>query len=288
VEQTATALSIATSLASGTKANFGTMTKPFHSGQCARAGLMAALLARKGFTANAHAFEHKQGFFNLYNGPGHFDIERAFEGWGELPNSALDIVDPGACYKQYPCCASTHAAIDAALDLREQHGLTAENIARIETYTPARRLAHTNRPDPQTALDAKFSVQYCVARAMVSGGAVFEHFEGDAYRDPQVRALLSKVHSTVHLPGQFPEGNNAGAEVRVTLHDGRVLVSHIERALGRTAQNAIPEAHMREKFRSCARRVLEEDAIEPVLAAIDAFEAAPSVAPLMSLLLPSH
>ena len=283
IEQTATALSIATSLASGTKANFGTMTKPFHSGQCARAGLMAALLARKGFTANDHAFEHKQGFFNLYNGPGHFDIERAFDAWAE----PLDIVNPGACYKQYPCCASTHAAIDAVLELREQHALKAEQIARIETYTPARRLAHTNRPDPQTALDAKFSVQYCVARALVSGGAVFEHFEGDAYLDPQVRALVAKVHADIHLPGQFPEGNNAGAEVRVTLNDGRVLVSHIERALGRTAQNAIPETRMRDKFRSCARRVLREEAVEPLLAAIDGFEAASNVAPLMALLMPS-
>jgi 2-methylcitrate dehydratase PrpD len=259
------------------------MTKPFHSGQCARAGLMAALLARKGFTANDHAFEHKQGFFNLYNGPGHFDIERAFDAWAE----PLDIVNPGACYKQYPCCASTHAAIDAVLELREQHALKAEQIARIETYTPARRLAHTNRPDPQTALDAKFSVQYCVARALVSGGAVFEHFEGDAYLDPQVRALVAKVHADIHLPGQFPEGNNAGAEVRVTLNDGRVLVSHIERALGRTAQNAIPETRMRDKFRSCARRVLRDEAVEPLLAVIDGFEAAPNVAPLMSLLMPS-
>jgi hypothetical protein len=126
-----------------------------------------------------------------------------------------------------------------------------------------------------------------VARALVSGSAVFEHFEGDAYLDPQVRALVAKAHAEIHLPGQFPEGNNAGAEVRVTLTDGRVLVSHVDRALGRTAQNAIPEARMRDKFRSCARRVLREEAVEPLLAAIDGFEAAPGVAPLMSMLMPS-
>ena len=75
--QTTNALAMATSLASGIKANFGTMTKPLHSGHCARAGLMAALLARKGFTANDQAFEHKQGFFNLYNGAGNYDAARA-------------------------------------------------------------------------------------------------------------------------------------------------------------------------------------------------------------------
>ena len=280
VAQTTTALALATSLASGIKANFGTMTKPLHSGHCARAGLQAALLARKGFSANASAFEHKQGFFNLYNGVGHYDAARALASWGE----PLDIVNPGACYKQYPCCASTHAAVDAALELREQHAFTPDDITRIETYTPARRLAHTNRPDPQTPLDAKFSVQYCVARALVSGSVVFEHFEGDALGDAQVRLLLGKVQSTTHLPGQFPSNNNAGAEVRISLRDGRVLMAHIERALGRTAQNPVPEARMWEKFRSCARRVLDDAQVEKLVKAVNGFERVPDVLPFMALL----
>jgi 2-methylcitrate dehydratase PrpD len=284
VEQTTTALAIATSLASGIKANFGTMTKPLHSGQCARAGLMATLLARKGYTANTQAFEHQQGFFNVYNGPGNFDAARALEGWGE----PFDIVNPGACYKQYPCCASTHAAVDAALELRDRHGpFAGGQIARIETFTPARRLAHTDRPEPRTALDAKFSVQYCVARALVSGSVVFEHFEGDAFREPQVRELLAKVQSTPHTPGQFPQGNNAGAEVRVTLNDGRVLASHIERALGRTAQNPITEQRMRDKFRSCARRALRDDAVEALIDQVDRFDTLTALAPFTALLMPS-
>lgn len=280
VAQTTTALALAASLASGIKANFGTMTKPLHSGHCARAGLQAALLARKGFTANPSAFEHKQGFFNLYNGVGHYDAARALESWGE----PLDIVNPGACYKQYPCCASTHAAVDAALELRELHQIDLNEITRIETYTPARRLAHTDRPDPQTPLDAKFSVQYCVARALVSGSVVFEHFEGDALGDVRVRALLGKVQSATHLPGQFPATNNAGAEVRLTLRDGRVLTSHIERALGRTAQNPVPEARMWDKFRSCARRVLADGQVEQVVDAVNGFEQVATVLPFMEML----
>jgi 2-methylcitrate dehydratase PrpD len=281
VAQTTTALALATSLASGLKANFGTMTKPLHSGHCARAGLQAALLARKGFTANERTFEHKQGFFNLFNGAGNYDAARALESWGE----PLDIVNPGACYKQYPCCASTHAPVDAALQLRAQHRFELGDITRIDTFTAARRLAHTNRPDPQTPLDAKFSVQYCVARALVSGGAVFEHFEGDALADASVRALLGKVHSSPHAPGQLPGDNTAGAEVRITLRDGRVLAAKVERALGRTALNAIPEAGMRDKFRSCARRVLDDSVIEPLLKAVDDFEHAPSVLPFMAMLI---
>jgi 2-methylcitrate dehydratase PrpD len=91
--QTETALALATSLSAGTKANFGTMTKPLHAGQCARAGLLAALLARKGFTANSSAFEHKQGFFNVFAGPGHYDTAPALADWsiptGRIPTATL-------------------------------------------------------------------------------------------------------------------------------------------------------------------------------------------------------
>src|SRR4026209_2354330 len=97
-EQTEPALGLATSLAAGTKANFGTMTKPLHAGQCARGGLFAAMLARKGFTANPDAFEHKQGLFNVFAGAGHYDAKRALEGWG-----TWEIISPGASYKLYPC-----------------------------------------------------------------------------------------------------------------------------------------------------------------------------------------
>src|SRR5204863_10041023 len=148
-EQTTMALAIAVSFAAGVKANFGTMTKPLHVGHCARSGLLAALLAREAYTANADAFEAKQGFFDVYNGAGNFDAKRVMEGWGE----PLDIVKPGAAYKQYPCCASTHAVVDAALEIvREGGRLSPGAIAKIETFTSRRRLLHTNRPQPATAL----------------------------------------------------------------------------------------------------------------------------------------
>ena len=80
--RTARALALAASFASGIKANFGTMTKPMHVGQCARNGLFAALAAERGFEANPGALEHKQGFFNVYNGPGLYDARQLLAGWG--------------------------------------------------------------------------------------------------------------------------------------------------------------------------------------------------------------
>lgn len=285
VAETETALALSTSLAAGTKANFGTMTKPLHAGQCARGGLMAALLARKGFTANPDAFEHKQGFFNVFNGPGNYDAARILESWGD----PFDIVAPGACYKQYPCCAGAHAAIDASLALVREHGpFDSRAVARVDAWTPKRRLAHTNRPDPASALDAKFSVQYCVARALLHGKVVFEHFEGDAYRDRVVRGLLPRIYAAPHTQNQFPPDNNNGAEVKVTLADGKSFSVKIERALGRTSENPIPVEQLYAKFEDCALRVLTPEAVVAASRMIEKFEELGSARDFTTLLEPAN
>src|SRR5499427_1136945 len=98
-DQTATALAIAASFSSGLKANFGTMTKPLHVGHCSRNGAMAALLAREGFTASADVFEHRQGFFEVFNGAGNYVADAVLRDWAE----PFDIVTPGIAIKRYPC-----------------------------------------------------------------------------------------------------------------------------------------------------------------------------------------
>ena len=267
-ERTATALSIAASLAAGIKSNFGTYVKPLHVGHCARSGLFAALLAREGYTASPVAFEHKQGYFEVFNGAGNYHTERILPAWGE----PFDIVEPGIAIKQYPCCGSTHPAIDAMLDLVRAHDLKPEAVERIRSWTHKRRLEHTNRPDPQSTTDAKFSVQYCVARALVDRKVTIEHFEGDAYNDAAVRRVMSRIEAAPYTTDQFPEDNHFGAEVRVTLRGGTELAKKVDQPLGRTAQVALPPERLREKFENCARRVLPAEAAARVYAAITALE----------------
>ncbi len=264
--QTETALAIATSLAAGIKANFGTMTKPLHVGECARGGLMAVLLARKGFTANIDAFEHKQGFFNLFNGPGNFDPALVNASWGQ----PFDVVSPGASYKQYPCCYSTHAAIEAALTLVREHGVfDAQAIAKIETWTPEFGLSYTNRPDPQSDLDAKFSVQYCAVKALLSGKVVLEDFENHAYRDAPVQSVLPRVRSEKYTGKMFDPADPFDAELQLTLSDGRTLFAKVDRPLGRTSEIPIPYERLQAKFENCAGRVLSLDAVARALQLID-------------------
>ena len=286
VEETETALALSTSLSAGTKANFGTMAKSLHAGQCARGGLMAALLARKGFTANPDAFEHKQGFFRVFNGAGNYDAASVVASWG----TPFDIVAPGASYKQYPCCYSTHASIEAALSMVRDHGgpFTAGELARVDSWTHETRLMHTDRPLPNSELDAKFSVQYCVARALLSGKVVLEHFEGDAYRDPVIRDLLARVHAAPYTGKQFAPDDPFDAEIKITLTNGRTHSAKVDRPLGRASDDPIPAAQLRAKFENCAQRVLTPQAAAAAARTIEAFENLESMRSFTALLEPAE
>lgn len=177
--------------------------------------------------------------------------------------------------------------LDAACELTRRHGrVDPARIARVETWTPARRLAHTDRPEPRSNLDAKFSVQYCVARALTAGAVVLEHFEGEAYRDPQVTNLMRRTRSAPHQPGQFAPDNHLGAEVKVTLVDGTSFSAKVELALGRTSRNPIPLERLRAKFENCATRMLAREPAGRVAGQIDGLERMSSVRELTALLEP--
>jgi len=256
VEQTARALAIAVSMAAGVKANFGSMTKPLHAGQCTRHGTYAAMLAREGFTANPEAFEHKQGFFEVFNGPGNYDAGKMLVNWA----NPLDILLPGAGLKQYPCCAGTHSAIDAMISLREKHGLTADNVRNVRSTTHARVLVHTNRPHPGSVLDAKFSVQYCLARALMHGEVTFDHFEGDSFRDPDVGRLLGRIETAAHTYEPKGMDESFECELIVTTVDGKTVRTRVDQPL-RGPNNLVPPDRLESKFRDCAIRALAPSAV---------------------------
>lgn len=280
-EQTATAIGLAASFASGLKANFGTMTKPLHVGHCARNGLLAALLVREGFTANPGALEHKQGFLEVFNGPENYRIERMLEDWGAP--FMIEVGEPGL--KPYPCCGSTHGAIDRALDLVRRYHPAPEAIAAIEVMTHARRLPHTNNPDPRTPLAAKFSVQYAVSRALVDGAVRLEHFEGDAHLDPLVRRVMPRVSVRAHpdwaddLPYQW------GAEVVVTLTGGERLASRIDDYPRRgPGGDPMRREELWAKFEDCAGLALPRAQVAPLFALLEKLDALPDLAEVSRLL----
>ena len=282
-EDIAVALGLAASFASGIKANFGTMTKPLHVGHCSRNGLLAALLAADEFTANPGALEHKQGFLRVFNGVGNFDAEAMLRDWG----SPWNIVQPGVGIKQYPCCGSTHPAVDAMLLLVREHDVAPAQVERVDSWTHPRRLAHTDRPEPNSALDAKFSVQYCLARALTDRAVKLEHFMGDSFRDPAIGALLPRIHAAPHPDMRMDSGEHLGAEVRVTLTDGRMLTRRVQQAMGRGSDDPLPAALLEAKFLDCASLALPPATARKLLTTLRELEKAPNIASVISAISPA-
>lgn len=255
-EQTARALAIAASMASGIKANFGTMTKPLHVGHAGRAGLMAALIAARGFEANAQAMEHHQGFFNVFNGEGTFDASPLTSAW----TGPLTVELPSIGIKQFPCCGSTHQTITAMLRLVHDDGIKAEDVTGIEIHVHPQRLRHTNNAFPDSVLGAKFSQQYAVARALNDGAVKLKDFEDGAFLEPEIVKILDITRTTPFGDAGAPEGGRWDAEVTVTLGDGRRVNKRIDNMVGRSGENAMTRDELHAKFIDCAQRVLSEDA----------------------------
>ncbi|HET8996310.1 MAG TPA: MmgE/PrpD family protein, partial [Acetobacteraceae bacterium] len=274
------ALGLAASFASGLKANFGTMTKPMHVGHTARNGLLAALMAREGFTANPAALEHQQGFLDVFNGDGTYETGRILADW--YAPFECEGGEPGL--KPYPCCGSTHASIDRMLDLAQRHDLRPEQIEGIEVMPHARRLPHTNNPDPRTPLAAKFSIQYCVARALADRAVRLEHFEHDAHLDPDIRVLTARVQARPH-PALTEDTAQWGAEVVVTTRDGRRLASRIDGYERRAPDaKAMTQDELWVKFADCAQRALPQARIAPAFERLSRIDSLACITELTALL----
>ena len=279
-DQLATALALAASMASGIKANFGTMTKPFHVGQSTRNGLLAAMLAKEGMTANHGALEHDQGFFAVYNGAGNFKSDRLLEDWG----NPYDLEDPGIAFKRHPCCGSTHPAVDAMLHLRETHKLTPERVTKVESWTHPRRLAHTNRSNPQSGLDGKFSIQYVLARALMHGIVSMDHFSDDAVRDPATRALMARVTSAPDPEAKRETTDHFYCRLKLTKADGEAVEHFQDRPIGRDKDHPLPAGALEAKFRDCAQVVLDAQATETLLQQCLALETLPDVSIVLDVI----
>lgn len=254
-QRTAHAMAIAASFSSGIKGNFGSMTKPMHSGWAAQAGITAAQLAIGGLTANTAVLETRHGFATVYGGPdgtAHL-AKRLGEHWF--------LQDPGVgLRKMYPCCASIHASVAGTLALRQQHGLRPDDIAGITLHLPDRRIPHTNRPVIANITEARFSQQYCVAAALIHGRLAPVHFTGSALDDAQVTRLMGLVTPVpdTELSERDPGMRSGGdfcARVVAELTDGRVLEQFIDSPPG-SRNHPVDAAGLTTKFLGCAEPVI--------------------------------
>jgi 2-methylcitrate dehydratase PrpD len=246
-EQTSMALALAASQAGGLIANFGTMTKPFHAGRAAHAGLVSARLAEAGFTAAADALEHPQGFLAAVSPRGKVDRESPISG-GE----PWHIVKNRLSIKKYPACYAVHRSVDGLLDLLKERPVKPEEIARITAQISTTRAIMLRNHRPQTGLEGKFSMEFALAASVIARRASLAEFTDGFVRRPDVQALMQKVEVETN-ENYDPEISGASVfdQVRVELVGGETLeTAQVRRARG-AAELPLSDAELFEKFGTC-------------------------------------
>ena len=225
--------------------NEGALTKPLHSGRAAANGVLAATLSRLGLTGARNIMEGERGFFAGLAPRG--DPQRVVAHLGE-PAEPLCV--RRISIKPHASCRHTHAPIDAALALRAQLPAAA-NIASVRVSTYKAALTLCDKPDPRTAPDAKFSLQFCVASALLRGRVGLAEFSDAALADTALRALLPRFEVEVDEAREAAYPACWSAAVSVTLADGRTFQAAQERPKG-DPENPLTEAELEAKFRGLA------------------------------------
>lgn len=246
------ALGIAATQSAGLKEMFGTMCKAFHPGSAAQNGLRAALLAASNYTSSDRALEAPEGFMFTYSDEQ--DFSQITNGLG----STWEVEKNS--YKPFSCGIVTHPIIDGCIQLRNEHSLEAGDIRQVSLRVNPLVLSLTGKKTPATGLEAKFSIYYISAAAIVHGAAGPNQFTDEAVREAEVVALRDRVLATVDDSISEEE-----AYVSITLNDGTVLDKHIEHAVG-SVQRPLSTEQLEFKFSDQAQTALPLPQIQAVMA----------------------
>ena len=280
------ALAIATSLVSGSRQNFGTMTQALHGGIPARNGVVAAQLAARGLTADANILESRMGFFSLFG-----NHDRAGEVAAAKFGKEWALQKPILAMKLYPCGFPLHRPIEGTIELAKEQDLHADDIEEIICgvhYLIPETVFYDN---PQTGLQGKTSISYCIARALIDRRIGLAEFTDEKVLEPAVRQLMAKVRVEVppELSADAVRGRIAAiaapAFIQMRLRDGRVLDRRVDYYRG-DPMRPLSADDVAEKFRDCAADVIAPERAEKVLEIVAALEDLDRTTDLMALLTP--
>ena len=270
------ALALGASQAGGLQQNFGTMTKPFHAGRAAENGVLAATLAQKGWTGDQNILETPLGFFNLFCGPGNYDAEKCVNGLG----APYEIDRPGIILKKYPSCAFSHPAIDAALVIAQAPDYDPSEVERVEGHIHSladQILIHRN---PQTGLEAKFSMEACVSMALLDGNVNSKSFTDDKILSKDVREMVGRVQRIVASSDQEGPKEFGPATVKAFLKGDRMEEATVQKAKG-NPENPMSPREIQEKYVDCCSGVLPEQSIERSLSLLENLDKLEGIRELM-------
>jgi 2-methylcitrate dehydratase PrpD len=243
-DTTAIALGLAATQAAGLRENFGTMTKPFHAGRAAENAVVAVELARGGFTAAKDVLEAKRGFFNAAGGG--YDPTAIHDALGR----PWTFASPGVSIKPYPSGSLTHPGMSALIDLIEQNDVRPDDVTRVTVGTNRHMPNALIHHRPVTELNAKFSMEFCVAILLLERRAGLAQFTDEVVARPDVKAMIERVDF-----GVAPEAENAGYNnmttiITIELRDGTVL--RTQAAFGKgSPENPMSDDELIAKFTDC-------------------------------------
>jgi len=252
--QLAHALGIAGTQAAGLEQSFGTMSKPLHPGKAAMNGLLAAMLAREGFTGSTALLDGPSGIASTFLGIA--DLSPAIEDLGKR----FEILENST--KFYAACHLTHATIDAARAIRARMAATVDMVDAIRCRVHPLVLKVAANPRPQTGLEAKFSIAYCAASALVRGVAGEAEFSETAFRDPVVTRVMTRI-----TPEADAAMGIAAAHMTIRFADGRSLEERVSAARG-TPANPLTRDEVEAKFRRLAEVALPAERVTRLVAAL--------------------
>ena len=272
------AMALAASQSAGLRENFGTMTKPFHAGRAAESGVLAADLARSGWTATDRILESPRGFFQAHGGG--YALE-AIE--GKLGNP-WTFIEPGISIKPHPSGSLTHPGMTKLLELILEHGIDEAMVERVDVGTNHNMPNALIHHRPETELQAKFSMEFCMAILLLERRGGLSEFVDEVVHRADVQKMIRKIHFGVH-----PVAEEAGYDKMTTildihLVDGRHITGRADFGKG-SPSNPMSYDEVADKFRECAGFAgFREDRIQPVIDAVRRLEELASVRELTALL----
>ena len=273
------AIAIAASEASGLKENFGSMVKPLHAGLAARNAILAMELARAGMTASGSALEGPQGFLATLD-----SASPSLDSVAPDLGARWEILDTGITVKLYPSCAATHPSLDAALALRRQHQFRAEEVEAVEIGVDPITPTVLLYDNPSNGLEAKFSMPFCIAAAIVDGGVTLATF-GERIGDPAIAALRSRIRMAVDPSLDASAPPLTQARVTVRLAGGRTVSADASGARGYHDRPA-SEQELTDKFLGCAADSIGDRRAREAIDALRGLESVADITAVTRLLQP--
>ena len=241
----ANALGIAGAQAAGLRSNFGSMTKPFTAGHAAENGVVAADLASIGWTASEEILEAKEGWFSAAGGG--FDPEAIMNRLGK----PWTFADPGVSIKPFPSGSLTHPAMGEMLRLARENNVQAANVDKVDMGGNSAMMAALIHHRPENSLQAKFSMEFCMAILLLDRKAGLTEFTDPVVRRPDVQQLLLRVNFYVDPEAEKAGLNKMTSIIKIHMKDGKTIAGRAEFAKGHPA-NPMSYEDEADKFRGCA------------------------------------